>query len=536
MIHCATPSMKRASLREILARPEIAFFMEAHNGLSARIVEESGFEAIWASGLSMSASLGVRDSNEASWTQIVDVVEFMADATNIPILIDGDTGYGNFNNFRRLVRKLEQSGVAGVCIEDKLFPKTNSFLGDDQALADIVEFSGKIQAGKDSQRDPNFVIVARIEALVANRGQDEALARAEAFHRAGADALVIHSKKSTAHEVLEFCRLWGNRCPVIVIPTKYYQTPTSAFEAAGIAGVIWANHNLRAGIAAMRETSRAIYEQRSLAGVEDRIAQLGDVFELTGNAELEEAERRYLSNAGIGQAIVLAAARGGELDGLTDDRPKCMIDVRGRSILARQVDAMKAAGVRSVTAITGWKSEAVVLPGLATKRNARFATTGEVASLETARDLLTEASLVSFGDILYPRAVLDRVIESDGDIVLAIDDHPQADLSQDVVMATRPRRDDWFQEAPARVVRIGRRLERCDGRWIGLMKLSDKGALAVSREIAVMRQEGCADEADLAMLLDRLIGQGLAATIVWVSADWFNINDAFDLASARNKV
>ncbi len=102
--------------------------MEAHNGLSARIVEEAGFEGIWASGLTMSASFGLRDNNELSWSQVVDHVAFMVEATSIPILLDGDTGYGNFNSMRRLVRKLEQVGVAGVTIEDKLFPKTNSFL------------------------------------------------------------------------------------------------------------------------------------------------------------------------------------------------------------------------------------------------------------------------------------------------------------------------------------------------------------------------------------------------------------------------
>ena len=123
--------------------------MEAHNGLSAKIVEESGFKGIWASGLSISASLGLRDNNEASWTQILEVCEFMSDATKVPILVDGDTGYGNFNNMRRLVRKLEQRNIAGVCIEDKIFPKTNSFLEKGKfPLAEIDEFCGKIKIKK----------------------------------------------------------------------------------------------------------------------------------------------------------------------------------------------------------------------------------------------------------------------------------------------------------------------------------------------------------------------------------------------------
>src|SRR5580693_7744177 len=152
---------RSAKLRGMLQSPQLEFLMEAHDGLSARIVREAGFKGIWASGLSISAQFGVRDNNEASWTQVVDMLEFMADASDLPILLDGDTGYGNFNNMRRLVRKLEQRGVAGVCIEDKIFPKTNSFIrGSAQPLAEIDEFAGKIKAGKEAQNDPDFVIVA----------------------------------------------------------------------------------------------------------------------------------------------------------------------------------------------------------------------------------------------------------------------------------------------------------------------------------------------------------------------------------------
>ena len=189
---------KTAQFRQLLDSPQLEFLLEAHNGLSARIAEEAGFKAIWASGLCISAQYGVRDNNEASWTQVLEMLEFMADATRIPILLDGDTGYGNFNNVRRLVRKLEQRGIAGVCIEDKLFPKTNSFIdGDKQPLADVDEFCGRIKAGKDAQGDDDFAIVARVEAFIAGWGLDEALRRAEAYHAAGADGILIHSALST---------------------------------------------------------------------------------------------------------------------------------------------------------------------------------------------------------------------------------------------------------------------------------------------------------------------------------------------------
>jgi phosphoenolpyruvate mutase len=288
------PGSKSSQFRQLLNSSETEFLMEAHNGLSARIVEEAGFRGIWASGLSMSAALGVRDSNEASWTQVVEMLEFMSDATSIPILVDGDTGYGNFNNVRRLVKKLCQIGIAGVCIEDKIFPKTNSFIGDGQELADIAEFCGKIRAGQDSKTDEDFSIVARVEALISGRGMAEALKRAAAYHDAGADGILIHSKKANADEILAFAKEWGNRCPLVIVPTTYYQTPTDEYRNANICLVIWANQNLRASMSAMRKISEAIKREQSLSSIENTIVSVKDVFKIVDDPELREAEKRYL--------------------------------------------------------------------------------------------------------------------------------------------------------------------------------------------------------------------------------------------------
>lgn len=288
---------KAARLRELITSRDTRFLMEAHNALSAKIAQESGFEGLWASGLSISASLGLSDRNEASWTQVLEVVEFMSDHTSIPILMDGDSGFGNFNNVRRLVKKLSQRGVAGVCLEDKLFPKINSFIGEAQELAPIEDFCGKLRAAKDSQIDPDFVVVARIEALVSGLGMQEALRRGEHYVEAGADAILIHSKKSEGEEILEFCRRWDGRSPVVIVPTKYYRTPTAAFRQAGVSTVIWANHSLRAAISAIRKATAAIRQHESVFVVEQEIASLNDVFTLTNEFEVQEAEKKYMETA-----------------------------------------------------------------------------------------------------------------------------------------------------------------------------------------------------------------------------------------------
>jgi phosphoenolpyruvate phosphomutase len=299
---------KTTQFKQLLYSGQTDFLMEAHNGLSAKIVEEAGFKAIWASGLSISAALGVRDNNEASWTQVLEVVEFMSDATNIPILLDGDTGYGNFNNMRRLVRKLEQRNIAAVCIEDKVFPKTNSFIrGEEQPLADIEEFSNKIKAAKDTQQDPDFCVVARVESFIAGRGLSEALTRANAYYQAGADAILIHSKLPTPEQIFAFMGEWTDACPVIIVPTMYYSTPTQLFEEAGVSIVIWANHLLRSGITTMQQVAKKIYLERSLLTVEDHIASVEEVFRLQGAAELKAAEKKYLPmRAPVDGPVVLA--------------------------------------------------------------------------------------------------------------------------------------------------------------------------------------------------------------------------------------
>lgn len=286
---------KTTKLKNLLHSQQPEFLMEAHNGLSAKIVEEAGFKGIWASGLSIAASMGVRDNNEASWTQIVDILGFMSDATTIPILVDGDTGYGNFNNARRLVKKLEQLDIAGVCIEDKLFPKTNSFInGKAQPLASIEEFCGKIKAMKDTQVDEDFMVVARVEAFIAGWGLEEALTRAEAYRQAGADAVLIHSKKSDFKEIEAFMKEWKRRYPVVIVPTKYFTTPTSEFKKLGISTVIWANHNVRASITAMQNISKQIQNDANLIQAEKSIVSVNEIFRLQNVEELQGAEKKYL--------------------------------------------------------------------------------------------------------------------------------------------------------------------------------------------------------------------------------------------------
>lgn len=535
-----TEPRKTRLLRELLQSRSLEFILEAHNGISARIAEEAGFSGIWASGLALSAQFGVRDNNEASWTQVVDMVEFMADVTSIPILLDGDTGYGNFNNMRRLVGKLEQRGVAGVCIEDKLFPKTNSFIdGDKQELADIDEFCGKIAAGKDSQRDDDFCIVARVEAYIAGWDTAEALKRAEAYRTAGADAVLIHSAWSRPDQILEFAHEWADRAPLVIVPTKYYSTPTEAFRQAGISLVIWANHLIRSAVSAMQATAAEIFQEQSLLAVEDRVASVKEIFRLQGADELAEAERRYFSAArAASAAIVLAASRGDQLSSLTDDRPKVMLPLNGRPLLHRLVDCCRQAQIESITVVAGYKAESIQAPRVEVLVNERFADSGELTSLACATHRFEESTVILYGDLVFRGYVLRDLLENTADLAIVVDSMPstvEPSGSPDFAYCSAP--DDralWDQTVQLEHI-AGEAAENgraADGRWIGALHARGRGVAVLKAALAALSSAADFDSLCMRDLLNHLVVQGHSVAVVYIHGHWLDVNSLSDLERA----
>ncbi len=535
-----------AQLRHMLVSPELEFLMEAHNGLSARIVREAGFRGIWASGLSISAQFGVRDNNEASWTQVVDVLEFMADASDLPILLDGDTGYGNFNNLRRLVRKLEQRGIAGVCIEDKIFPKTNSFLnGERQPLADVEEFAGKIAAGKDTQTDPDFCIVARVEALIAGWGMEEALRRAEAYRIAGADAILIHSKLARPDEILTFAREWGGRAPLVIVPTKYFSTPSEVFRKAGISTVIWANHLVRSSAAAMQTVARDIHDHQSVANIESRIATVEEIFRLQDADEYSAAERLYLAAATAARtAVVLAAGRGRGLEAQTADRPKIMLNIAGKPLLRWLIDGFKKQQINQITVVGGYRADVIETAGIRLVVNQRHARTGELASLACAGAALDAETVISYGDLLFRSYLLRALVESKGEFSVVVDSSASGADNRTVRdFAYCSRADDrGLFGTPVRLERVvsGREgpldgLEAAPaahGRWIGLLNVSRSGVMRLKRVLAQLQARADFDTLDMPALLNALVADGAGIEVQYVHGHWRGVNDLEDLHSA----
>lgn len=288
---------KVAKMRAMLTRPGISVGVGAGDALSARLIDRAGFDFIWSSGFCISASYAVPDASLISMSQFLAAARSMNEVISIPIIADCDTGFGNANNVIYAVKKFEQSGVAGICLEDKKFPKDTSLLkGGRQELAPVEEFVGKIRAAKDTQQNSDFTVIARVEALIAGLGQEEALRRALRYVEAGADCILVHSKSNQPAEILEFVRNWDSPIPLVLVPTAYPSLTAKAIEELGkVKLVIYANQPLRAAVKAQEELLNEIKQAGGIHTVDGMMVPVSHIFELQGVPAMKENEKRYLA-------------------------------------------------------------------------------------------------------------------------------------------------------------------------------------------------------------------------------------------------
>ncbi|MEU6628803.1 isocitrate lyase/phosphoenolpyruvate mutase family protein [Streptomyces parvus] len=270
----------RTSFRELMARGGLVRAAGAHDALGSKLAQQAGFQAVWASSLEVSASRCLPDASVLTMTEYLTAAASMQRAIDIPVVADVDTGYGNNLNVAHMVHEYEAAGITAVAMEDKLYPKVNSFAAASQTLLSVPEFVRKIETAKAAQRTEDFYLIARCEALINKMGVDDALARCNAYADAGADAILIHSKQRDQGEIVEFLDGWDGRRPVVIVPTTYPQWSATEAEKHGVSMVIYANQGLRATVQAVRETFRAIYADGTSLGVEDGIAPVSDVFAL----------------------------------------------------------------------------------------------------------------------------------------------------------------------------------------------------------------------------------------------------------------
>lgn len=265
-------------------RKDLLVGIGARDALEAKLIEEAGFDFVWSSSLGISAAYGVPDASLVSMNQYLQAARAMREQVTIPILADCDTGYGNDRNVAYAVKLFEEAGIRGACFEDKSFPKENSLLPDGrQRLEDQDEFARKIQAAVEARKSEDFAVVARVEALIAGWGLEEALQRSRVYQNAGADLILIHSRSASPDEIIEFCGAWDGTIPLVLVPTVYPSLTEKKIRALGnVRLVIYANQPLRAAVRAQEELLAEIRRAGGIHTVDPFMVPLGRIFEIQG--------------------------------------------------------------------------------------------------------------------------------------------------------------------------------------------------------------------------------------------------------------
>lgn len=550
-------------LKKLLNESEIITVVGAHDAISAKLIEEAGFGGIWASGFGISAAQQCKpDASILTMTESLQVTKAMCDAVKIPVIADCDNGFGNAINVMRTVVEYEAIGVSGICIEDNIFPKRCSFYpGVKRELVSLEEHAGKIRAAKKSQRNEDFVVIARTEALIAGWGQAEALKRALAYADAGADAILVHSKSSTFEELKDFAASWTSEIPLVIVPTIFSSVSLDELAQSGFKMVIYANQILRSSIFSMKKTLNKLTEAGNAKAVDDHIVSLQEVYDLIGVSDLKANETEFLPKSGEKvHAIIMAAGFEIDLLPLIEDKPKALLDVKGKTILDRQVESLNHCGIKDIVVIRGYKKEMIALTNLRYYDNDRFEKTGELYSLFCAEKEIDGRVILLYSDIVFDEGILEKLLKSEGDIVLVVDrawnDYldkgaEKIQRATDLVVTASPILPENYRYLPGdqedHVKRIGQTIPRHEahGEFIGMMMLSPEGAgllkkvygdLSKNGEIRKFHESPSLEKASLTDMIQELILRDIPVTCIDIYKGWLEIDTFGDYQRAWKEI
>jgi len=280
------------TLHELIESKPILKVGGVYDAMSAKLVEIHGFDAIWTGSFAISATHALPDASLLTMTEFLNVSSNIVESCEIPVIADCDTGFGGPNNVSHTVKKFESAGVAAICIEDKTFPKQNSLLKNGKhELISEKAFVAKILAAKEAKSNKNFMVIARTEALIAELGMNEALQRATAYQNAGADAILIHSKKETPDEIFEFSELWKGEIPLVVVPTTYPTVEIDELIKNKFKMIIYANQTLRVAYSAINNMLKEIKDGKRISDIKQEMSSMEDIFELQKMYEIKNQEK-----------------------------------------------------------------------------------------------------------------------------------------------------------------------------------------------------------------------------------------------------
>lgn len=566
MKNATLPEIRRPKLKQLLKETGFVRVLEAHNGLSALIANDTvvtlpegskkSYDALWESSLTDTASKGLPDAEIVGFESRCENIRQILDVTDKPLIVDGDTGRDS-SSFEYMVKTLEILGVSAVIIEDKKFPKRNSLEdGTNQHLEEPDEFARKITRGKKICKTDSFMIIARLESLIAGAGIDDAIQRAECYLNAGADGIMIHSKSKTPAEIIQFCKRYkelasrlGIQKPLVCVPTTYNTITDVNLKNHGVNVIIHANHLLRSAYKAMSEVaSQILINDRSLE-VDDSCATTKTIFRHVGFIDIKEKDLLY-ERKGL-SAIIPAAGEDSDFE-----IPKAMLKINDTCLLERQKDILNRKGIRDIFCIRGFRSDSVTIKGINYYDNKDYAKTGILSSLFMAREKMENGFYFLNSDIVFSEYVFSTLQESKADIVLCVDNSysyhkHQVDKSLDIVISRERTASSSihrrFNVQTGEVVRIGKMVNKDDAdfEFTGLAKFSEKGAdllIKTYNDIfehspeEKLHEAASLQTASLTDILQEMISRGIKVEYVNVHKGWIEIHDKKDLELARTIV
>ena len=556
------PNERRRMLKDLLQNKKLIRIIEAHNGLSAIIAnnikeinqdEIIEFDGFWASSFTDSAAKGYPDIEVIGAESRYETLRQILNGSNKPIIIDGDTG-GEAANFEYFIRALEDMGVSMVIIEDKKFPKRNSLEGGTiQDQEDPDAFATKIKRGKDIQISDDFMIVARIESLIAGSGLKDAIFRAKKYLLAGADGIMIHSKQRDPKEILEFAKEYekltkelGFRKPLVCVPTTYNTITEDELIDHGFNIIIYANHLLRAAHKAMKETASIILRNKRAFEAESMCSPVKTVFKDVGFLDVKEKDMKYIK--GPIKVIIPAAGTDPEFN-----IPKAMTLLKGKSVLQRQIETLKNCRINDITVIRGYKKEEFNVDGVKYIDNDEYNKHYILHSLFKAEEYMEGGFLFIYSDILFNEQIIKNLLNSKGDIILVLDNSytyhkHKIDKNLELILTkNKPSEQtrDLYQNENE-IIRIGRsiNMDMADYEFTGIAYFSEYGVEIIKQiyHECELNHEGNFHEANsfenasFIDLIQEVIDRGFRVDILEVHKGWFELHNKKDIEIAEKLI
>ena len=558
MENCISPDRRRSLLKSKIKEKGFVRIIEVHNGLSALvgqrvqvkqendIIEYDGF---WESSLTDTASKGMPDAEIIGYDSRLHTINEILNVTTKPLIVDGDTG-GSPSQFEYFVKQLERLGVSAVIIEDKVFPKRNSLdASAKQTLEDCDKFSQKIQRGNDVKISDDFMIIARIESLIARVGLDDAIKRAEKYLNAGVDAIMIHSKKNKPDDILAFaglynklCKRLGRRPPLVSVPTTYNLITDKELADHGFNIIIHANHLLRSAHNAMKEAAEIILLNDRNFEAEPLCSSVPEIFKEVGFEWIKSQDRKYIKEQKI-SVIIPAAGK----DPHFKDRAKPLIEICGKTILERQLENIRKVGLSNIAIVRGYKGEMIDYENIIYYENPKFKEKHSLYSLFCARKNMGNGFVLLYSDILFNEDVLKSLIQNEGDIVLLVDNsyrYHKHDIDKKLdLVVSKTKQSSYYRTLKPitmiEVTKIGKNIGKDDAdfEFIGIAYLSEKGAEILGKVYDDCKGKNTKkrfheaqtfDRAGFTDIIQEIIDRGFTVNALQVHKGWIEIHNKED--------